>query len=98
MKYELIKCSGEGWSKLFDSEAELMQELLSHVCRLCLEGEIIKFNDGRTYTIPPADTKSIGGLLSTACGCEYKVYRWIAKDSLWVRIRSVCSGENASRL
>lgn len=76
MKYELIKCSGEGWSKLFDSEAELMQELLSHVCRLCLEGEIIKFNDGRTYAIPPADTKSIGGLLSTACGCEYEVHVW----------------------
>ena len=76
MKYELVKCSGEGWSKLFDSEAELRQELLSHICRLCLSGEEVYIGIEEVIENTPPDVTSTRDLLATACGCEYEVYIW----------------------
>lgn len=64
MKYILIKVSAPGWEKTFATEYDARQELLSHVCKLCLQAH-------EEVDSPAPDVNDIHSLLSTACGCEF---------------------------
>lgn len=77
MKHILTKYSSKGFKKVFDTEYDARQELLSHICGLCLKGGSEQYLDDKgnwvTYyykdEIP--DIHSIDDLLGTACGCEF---------------------------
>jgi hypothetical protein len=57
--FKLIKNSGAGWEKIFNSEIEARNELYKWICNLCKEEDTIKANS------------SIDDMLCTACGCEF---------------------------
>lgn len=64
---KLIKMSVPGWDKEFDDIDELRKELLSYICKMCLEG------DTEFEIKPLSKDASIDELLATACGCEFDV-------------------------
>lgn len=55
----LHKCSNPGWSKRFDSEVELVEELRNWVCDSCLTGSVV------------IDYNNLDDLLWTPCGSEF---------------------------
>jgi len=64
MNYTLIKLSGEGFEIQFKYENDLYDELLNYICDNCL----IEYYDYYDY-IP----NTYDDLLSTSCGCEFRV-------------------------
>mgnify|MGYP000343621332 CR=1 FL=1 len=60
-KHALFKLSSPGWTKLFDTELELQQELYKYICFQCQCEEAI------------TEISEIGPMLATACGCEFDV-------------------------
>lgn len=81
--FTLIKLSSPGWEKDFQDKDEFINELRSHICGSCREGQGTYLDEnGKEQFIEdmPVDVyfdgqffecRDIGTLLSTACGCEY---------------------------
>jgi hypothetical protein len=74
--HKLIKASSPGWEKEFGSQKEATAELLKHVCKSCLAGELeyvdSEAEDGFSVELgKKPDPSDIGALLGTPCGCEY---------------------------
>ena len=77
MKHILTKYSfPDSFQKVFDTEYDARQELLAHICGLCLKGGEQYLDDKGNWVkdyyedeIP--DIHSIDDLLGTACGCEF---------------------------
>ena len=72
----LIKMSGPGWEKEFESETELKAELYKHICSHCCKGSKGSYydDDGKEieWEDPPiTEDSSLEAMLGTACGCEY---------------------------
>ena len=67
-KIKLHKLSASGWTKEFDNEIDLKEELYNHICDLCRVGkeEFNRFN-------PIDANSSIEDMLFTDCGCEFAV-------------------------
>lgn len=62
MKFELIKCSSPGWVKAFASEADLVEELRSHVCMMCRfqQNETYEyFNDDGSITVESIENPTV---------------------------------------
>lgn len=72
---KLIKLSAPGWEKDFENEEDLIDELRSHLCSLCLSGEEWEYSTpvDVTYNGIKYECRCLGTLLSTSCGCEYEV-------------------------
>lgn len=75
---KLIKCSMPGWTKEFDNEAELKEELFNNLCSMCVNGVREEFEvEGEQKFIYETDPVSIDStideMLSTACGLEFEV-------------------------
>lgn len=73
---------GEKWEKSFPTKAKAVAELAKHICGDCLNGidrivdtsmpgNLREEKSGHGKPNP----KSSRDLLSTACGCEYHLYR-----------------------
>jgi hypothetical protein len=60
-KYALFKLSSPGWTKIFDTELGLQQELCKYICSQCQAEEAI------------TEHSEIKQMLSTDCGCEFDV-------------------------
>lgn len=72
---KLIKASLPGWTKEFDTEQELKEELFSHICAYCCNGEKMTDDDGNIIweLDPVGPDDSIDEMLSTSCGLEFYV-------------------------
>lgn len=72
---KLIKCSLPGWTKVFEDEGTLKQQLYQHLCGICQEGETMTDNEGNiVYEADPVGPDAtIDEMLSTACGLEFEV-------------------------
>lgn len=72
----LHKYSNPGWQKTFENDIDLREELVRHLCKLCIDGVRGQINEHgeivylETVICDVNDTES---LLSTDCGCEYGV-------------------------
>ena len=58
---KLFKLSEPGWTKEFDTDVELQQELFMWMCEQCQCEEAI------------TEISSINDMLATACGCDFGV-------------------------
>lgn len=72
MKYTLTKLSSPGWEKQFDTEIDVRNELYSHVCSLCREGDKTDLNQ-YGYDLPLNENSTLDELLDCPCGCEFMV-------------------------
>jgi transcription elongation factor Elf1 len=69
-KVYLYKLSAPGWTKEYDSDADLKTALYTHICndcrKGCIEEETIIWN-------PVDENSSVYDMLNTACGCEFDI-------------------------
>lgn len=69
----LHKCSlPNAWTKEFASVNEARKELLKHICRECIDGEI-SYVGGRVISREPPNIYEIEELLGTPCGLEFEM-------------------------
>ena len=70
----LSKVSSPGWGKEFQMEEELKAELYSWICKDCKEGYEEEYEDELFFkSLPINIDSSLYEMLSTACGCEFRV-------------------------
>jgi hypothetical protein len=65
--WRLIKESDPGWKKHFSTKDDCIEELLSHICDMC--------RDGDEWHDPLSEWPDLPEILSTSCGCEFSVLR-----------------------
>jgi DNA-directed RNA polymerase subunit RPC12/RpoP len=62
--YKLHKMSGAGWTKHFNTEQEVFNELTRWVCSACKDDFFDEYG---------VHIKHLDDLLCTSCGCEFMV-------------------------
>lgn len=74
MIYKLIKLSSPNdWEKEFSTLEEARLELLKYVCKICLSGDLGIIDQLFDYEPEIVDESDIYSLLSTPCGCEFRL-------------------------
>ena len=72
---KLIKLSAPGWEKDFENEEDLIEELRSNICSLCLYTDESEYSDpvDVVYDGVLYECRDLRTLLGTACGCEFTI-------------------------
>lgn len=72
---KLIKLSSPGWEKYFENEEDLIDELRSHICGICLFTGECEYSDpvDVVYNGVLYECRDLQTLLGTPCGWEFEV-------------------------